>query len=536
MADSLPPRTLIRTLHTGLWSALENSVADLEILLARADQGVAAMAILISVWFSTVRPNIGIPLGLMCVAVLVLATIAHALLVRGVAVRQLRYAMPAMEIALPGAALWVLVEAEGPGYALGSWVPPQLFCLFIAASILRLQPLLPLLMGSIAAIEFWAVYWFTIRPVVEGDGILLHRMDVQLVRTGSLVLIGGAGAMAVYGLKHIIGRANADLRAQELFGKYRLIRKIASGGMGVVHEALYCPEGGFERKVAIKVIHPHLAADPGFVNSFREEAELCARLSHPNLVSALDFGMVDLTYFFAMEFVDGPTLRQVLDRHRGSGVPLDPGVVALIGAEVAEGLHYAHHVARDASGQPLRVIHRDMSPANILIDRSGLVKILDFGVARALRGAAMVHTRNLVGKPSYLAPEQLEDHVVDGRSDLWSLAVVLWELLCNTRLFRRREEAATMRAVLHDDVPLPTSLRTDVQATWDAFFLRALNRDPEMRYPTALEFRDALRQIVVDHGSPDTATLSRLAWTEEEDVELLDLDEDTNLLIGSGET
>ncbi|MCB9677822.1 MAG: serine/threonine protein kinase [Alphaproteobacteria bacterium] len=518
-------------MHTGLWSALESSVADLEIVLARADQGVAAMAILISIWFSTVRPALGLPLGLLCVGVFASATAAHALLVRGMFVTPLRYAMPVMEIALPGLALLVMTEVEGPGYALGSWVPPQLFCLFIAASILRLQPAVPLVMGVIAAAEFWLVYWFAIHDAVEGDGVLLHRVDVQLVRTGSLIITGAAGSMAVYGLKRIIGRANADLRAQELFGKYRLLREIASGGMGVVHEALYCPEGGFERKVAIKVIHPHLAADRGFVERFREEAEISARLAHPNLVSALDFGTVEHTYFFAMEFVDGPTLRDVLDRHRRSGQPLDAGLVALIGADVAEGLHFAHRIARDSDGKPLRVVHRDLSPANILIDRSGLVKILDFGVARALKDAKMVHTRNLVGKPSYLAPEQLEDHVVDERSDLWSLSVVLWELLCNTRLFRRREEAATMLAVINDDIPMPSSLRKDVAATWDAFFLRALNRDPEMRFQSALAVRDALRQIAEDHGNPDSTLLSQLAWTDEEDVELLDLDDDTGALI-----
>jgi serine/threonine-protein kinase len=532
MSETVPPPTTLRTLHTGLWSALESGVSDLEILLARADQGISAVCVLIAIWFSTVQPTIGIPLGILSAGVFICATIAHAALMRGIAIRPLRYAMPLLEIAIPGISFWVLTQAEGPAYALGSWVPPQLFCLFIAGSILRLQPTIPLIMGCLAAAQFWGVYWFFIRDAVAGDGVLLHRMDVQLVRAGSLIITGCAGSMAVYGLKRIIGRANADLRAQELFGKYRLVREIASGGMGVVHEALYCPEGGFERKVAIKVIHPHLAADDGFVRRFREEAELCARLAHPNLVGALDFGTVDRTYFFAMEFVDGPTLRTILDRHRRSGKPLDAGVVALIGAEVAEGLHFAHRVARGADGKPLRVIHRDLSPANILIDRSGLVKILDFGVARAIRDARMVHTRNLVGKPSYLAPEQLEDHVVDERSDLWSLAVVLWELLCNTRLFRRKEEAATMLAVINDDVPLPSSLRSGVQPTWDAFVLRALDRDPEMRFQSAIVFRDALRQIAEDHGAPDTTALSELAWTDEDDVELLDLDDDTAALIG----
>lgn len=527
------PTRAQRTQHTGLWSALENSVTELEILLARADQGVAAIAILIAIWFSTVRPQIAIPLGLLCFGVLLLATAAHALLVRGIAVRALRFVMPAVEIAVPGVALLVLVEVEGAAYALGSWVPPQLFCLFIAASILRLQPGVPLVMGLIAALEFWTVYWFFARPVVAGDGVLLHRVDVQLVRTGSLVITGCAASLAVFGLKRIIGRASSDLRATELFGKYRLIREIAQGGMGVVHEALYCPEGGFERRVAIKLIHPHLARDASFVQRFREEAELSARLTHPNLVAALDFGVVGDTCFFAMDYVDGPTLHELLTRHRVAGVPLDPGLVALIGAEVAEGLHYAHHVARDASGQPLRVIHRDLSPANLLIDRSGLVKILDFGVARALKKAHQVHTRNLVGKPSYLAPEQLESHRVDERSDLWSLAVVLWELLCNDRLFRRKEESATLLAVLSGPIPPPSTVRPDIQATWDAFFVRALCRDPALRFPSALAFRDALRQIAEDHGAPDMARLAELAARVDDDgddIELLDTDDTGDLL------
>jgi serine/threonine protein kinase len=360
---------------------------------------------------------------------------------------------------------------------------------------------------------------------VADDGQLLHQPAVQLVRAGSLVITGCAASLAVFGLQRIIDRANAGLRSSELFGKYRLVREIASGGMGVVHEALYCPEGGFERKVAVKVIHPHLARDEAFVARFREEAALSARLVHPNLVAALDFGTWGDTCFFAMEYVEGPTLHEILDRQRFLNVPLDAGLVALIGAEVAEGLHFAHRVARDAQGRPLRVIHRDLSPVNVLIDRSGIVKILDFGVARALRDDQDARTQNLVGKPSYVAPEQLSDQVVDERSDLWSLAVVLWELLCNQRLFKRQEDAATLMAVASAEIPLPSSLRPDVQAMWDAFFVRALCRDPALRFPTALHVRDALRQIAEDHGGPDLSRLAELAWSDDdEDVELLDAD------------
>jgi serine/threonine-protein kinase len=265
--------------------------------------------------------------------------------------------------------------------------------------------------------------------------------------------------------------------------------------MGKVVEALYCPEGGFRRRVAVKVIHPHLAGDRRFVDRFRHEAELCSRLHHPGIVAALDFGRSGDTWFFVMEFVDGLPLSELLSEHRQARLPLEPRVVVAMGVQLADALDHAHTHAYDADGRSLRVLHRDLSPSNVLVDHSGQLKISDFGVARALRAGDSLHTKNLVGKPSYVAPEALKNEPIDERADLWSLAVILWEALCNQRLFKRSNEAATMLAVLEDPPPVLDEARPGLGAAWQLFFDTALHRDPQRRYPSAAAFREALCEL-----------------------------------------
>lgn len=506
--------------RVGIWAALENSAVETELLLARVDQLMATSCILIALWFSTIRPSLGLPLAALCVCMAMVATTTAMLLKRGKLVGIAANGLPVVEMLLPGIALLMMSLIESPGYALASWVPPQMFFLFITMNIFRLRPWLPIAMGALATVEFLGIYGLVIYPEVAQDGVLIHRWDVQLVRGGSLFIIGIAASLSILGLRRMVSRANAEVRSTELFGKYRMLDQVGVGGMGVVHRALYCPEGGFERQVAVKLIHQHLAQDEQLVDRFREEASMSALLAHPNLVGALDFGQVGDTYFFAMEYVDGPTFEEIRKHYQQLGERMPGKLVAHLGIEICQGLNYAHREARDADGQPLRVLHRDLSPMNLMLDRSGRVKLLDFGVARALKEAQSLHTVHLVGKPSYFAPEQLQDHVVDERSDLWSVAVVLWELLCGERLFRRREEHATMLAVVESAVPMPSLARNDLPAAWDRFFERALEREPGARFQSAFQMGEALREIAREHEPVDAADLAALARLETVDLEL----------------
>lgn len=509
---------------TPLWAALEDGVVELELALARVGQTVGIVgAAVAAVVVLFVTSGTGLVLLALCVATIVFYTSLHALLTSRPGEPALRWLAPTFEVVVPAATLWILARTEGPEYALGSWVPPQLFTVFIAASILRLDPRIPISMGAAAAAAYGLVWWTTIRGTVD-EIALLHRPEVQLTRMVALLLTGAAASLAVVRVRAIVSRTSRSLRERELFGKYRLGEDIASGGMGRVVDAVYCPEGGFQRRVAIKMLHAHLASDPAYVARFRGEAELAARLAHPNIVAALDFGRIRDTYFLAMEFVEGRTLMDVLNERRRVQRPLPPRIVAWLGRQMAEGLDHAHSRATDDAGRILRVVHRDLSPSNILVDRIGRVRITDFGVARALGDAEGIVTRNLVGKPAYVAPETLQEQIVDTRVDLWSLGVVLWEALANERLFARDNEAASMLAVVEAVVPPIAQLREGLSDAWTVFFARILARDRAERFGSAAEIRDALDRILEVEGPVTPDDLRELLATEE-GLEELPLDD-----------
>jgi len=506
-----------------LWQTLTANTLDLELMMARAGQAAGVVCILLALFMAF---GAGARMGPALVGVSLFVTfgytLVHSLLSRGAGRERLAWLMPTMEAVFPSLIMGLMAVTQGPAYALGSWVPPQLFAFFLVASILRLRTDVPLAMGAAASLSYAAVYFVVILPVVDDD-LLLHKPSVQLVRVLALFLMSGVVSLGVRALRTNIGAAGRTMRSQELFGKYRIGEPIASGGMGRVVEALYCPEGGFQRRVAIKLIHPHLASDPAFVDRFRVEAELSSRLHHPGIVAALDFGRSDETWFFVMEFVDGIPLSKLLKDNRLAGLWLEPRLVVTMGLQLCDALDHAHAQARDQHGGLLRVLHRDLSPSNILVDRSGQLKISDFGVARALGSDDSLHTKNLVGKPSYVAPEALKNEPVDERSDLWSLAVVLWEALTNDRLFKRTNEAATLLAVLEDPLPRLDEVRPALGPDWQQFFDTALQREPTARFPSAAAMRDALTGLQRITG---TATLEDVAATIDEG-ELLELDDDT---------
>lgn len=477
-----------RALRAPLDAALGDELARLELRIARFWQLLGLIGIAGSLILG-LRSSLPLALWGSAAAVAYLAwfTVQAELLRRRRGSRALRTATTMVESTIPWAFLGVMASTQGAAYALGSWVPPLLFSGLIIACTARLRPIEPLIIGISSGLAFPLIYFVWLRPALPPElaTLPLFQPQIQISRGVSLALGGALSCMIAGALRGAIGKAESTVRERELFGKYRLLKHLASGGMGTVFEALYCPEGGFERAVAIKRIHPHLATQPRFVTFFRNEAELSARLVHPNIVQVLDFGSVDGTYFLAMELVDGLTLQAFMKRAWAAKIALPPRLVAHIGHEILAGLGYSHVAARAADGSLLRVIHRDVCPANLLLSRNGEVKISDFGVARALRGTGSDQTRTVAGHSGYMAPEQARALPFDARCDLFSVGVLLWELLCGKPLFHRGSEGPTLLALMSADVPHPTSARDDIHPGWDTFLARALARDPIERFATA---------------------------------------------------
>jgi serine/threonine protein kinase len=290
------------------------------------------------------------------------------------------------------------------------------------------------------------------------------------------------------------------------FGKYELLRKIASGGMGQVFLAR--ERSSVERLVVLKLILPHLAEDDEFLTMFLEEARLVARLQHPNLVTILDLLEVEGRHCLAMEYVQGDDVRRLDKQSRLKGRLLPAGLVMRLISEAAAGLDYAHK-ARDAQGQPLRLVHRDVSPQNILVGFDGAVKIIDFGVAKAAGSGHQTATGVLKGKYPYMSPEQASGQSIDARSDQFALGVVMWELLTGRRLFKGESDMMTLRLVKDCQVPPPSQINPKLPPGLDEVVLRSLAPTPDKRYPDCAAFRLALEDYIIQLRLPaSTAHLS----------------------------
>jgi serine/threonine protein kinase len=283
--------------------------------------------------------------------------------------------------------------------------------------------------------------------------------------------------------------------AGQSFGPYTLCELIGAGGMAEVYRAVRTGPLGFARMFAVKRIIGAAPGDSLFVQMFCTEARVSALLEHPNIVQVHDFGEVDGSYYLAMEYLKGATviaaLRALLARKLAFPVP----TVAHVGRQVALGLAYAHALG-GPDGQPLHLVHRDINPSNIMLLESGGVKILDFGVARA-PSLAQHHTQAgyLKGKPSYSTPEQLKHRPFDGRSDVFSLGITLWEMLTMRRLFLGNTDFETITNVMKRPIPAPSKIRREVPANLDDIVMRALERDPEKR-PDAREVADRLGEYL----------------------------------------
>ena len=279
----------------------------------------------------------------------------------------------------------------------------------------------------------------------------------------------------------------------ERLDRFELIAELASGGMATVFLARLSGAAGFQRLVAIKRLHPHLAREPEFVEMFLDEARLAARIHHPNVVPIQEVGESDQGYYLVMDYIEGDTLARVLAKAAKSNGRVPYGVTIRILLDVLAGLHAAHEM-RDDHGDPLQIVHRDVSPQNILVGVDGVARVVDFGVARAASRLSTTRSGQLKGKLAYMAPEQARGGAIDRRADLFACGIVLWEALATKRLFKGDGEAETLNRVLYEPIALPTSVRPDVPKALEAICMKALSRDVDERYPTAQDFGDELEK------------------------------------------
>ncbi|GMT96047.1 hypothetical protein KH5H1_01660 [Corallococcus caeni] len=289
---------------------------------------------------------------------------------------------------------------------------------------------------------------------------------------------------------------SVTLEAGTHVGKYVVRRKLAEGGMAEIFLCTARGPEGFEKEVVIKRVRAFLASDPDFVQMFIAEARLASRLNHANVVQIFDFDKHEDTYYLAMEYVRGCSLWELRKRSKEAMTPMPPVLVAHIGAEVARGLHYAHRLR--VNGELLNLVHRDVTPHNVLVSYDGAVKLTDFGIAKA--GNKLTNPGVLKGKFAYMSPEQARGESVDVRTDVFALGVVLWELLTGGRLFQGDSEIAVLRAVQESTIVPPARLNPDVPPDLDAVICRALERDLSKRFQTAGELERALAQCVLNHA------------------------------------
>ena len=274
-------------------------------------------------------------------------------------------------------------------------------------------------------------------------------------------------------------------------GRYEVIKHLANGGMAQVLLARVSGIEGFERYVVVKRIHSDRANDPAFVKMFLDEARLAAALHHTNIVQVHDIGQEQGEYFFAMDYIHGEDLRKLLRalNQKQQVTPLEH-VVSIVTA-AASALHYAHE-QRGSDRKPLGLVHRDVTPANILIGYDGNVKVVDFGIAKAALRSTETKTGTLKGKVAYMAPEQCVGKPVDRRSDIFALGIVLWELTTVRRLFKGDNDFLVMNGIVQGNIPPPSKYRPDVPPGLEAIILKALSQKPENRFQTADELRIAL--------------------------------------------
>lgn len=288
--------------------------------------------------------------------------------------------------------------------------------------------------------------------------------------------------------------------APQRYGRYILIDRLGAGGMAEVFRALVLGPENFQRMVVVKRILPDLSAKPGFIKMFIDEATICGRLSHPNVIQVHEFGKQDATYFIAMEYVQGRPLGSIMSRLGQMAEYMPTAIAAEISRQTCLGLAYAHSLVA-VDGQPLHIVHRDVSPGNVMVTWTGAVKVLDFGIARVENEFRVGNTDvgQVKGKSAYLAPEQISANgVIDERADVFAAGILLHEMLSGRRLFKAATAVETMKLIKDTPIPKPSAVNPEVPVRLEAIVMRALSRDPADRYQNAHDMAEALESFLIE--------------------------------------
>ena len=308
------------------------------------------------------------------------------------------------------------------------------------------------------------------------------------------------------------------VKAPVIAGKYTLLRRLGHGGMAEVFLAKQMSEGGFEKLVVLKRILPHLAGGAEVVQMFLDEARVAADLRHPNIVTIADVGRAGETLFMVMEFLHGQDIRKVQRKVAAFGQVIPFAHACQMAIDAAAGLNYAH-AKHDLNGRPLELVHRDVSPQNILVTFEGSTKIVDFGIAKAVGQSTHTSTGVLKGKYAYMSPEQAQGEVVDSRTDQFALGIVLWELLTMRRLFKRDTAAQTLEAIIDGPIPRPKRFREDCPPSIEDVVMTALSREKHKRFrdceAMAFALEDALSRESIVHSQSRLAQYMRRLFADQ---------------------
>lgn len=310
------------------------------------------------------------------------------------------------------------------------------------------------------------------------------------------------------------------------FGPYKLIERISVGGMAEVYKATEHGVEGFERTVAVKRILPHIAEDDEFITMFKDEAKIAGQLNHGNIAQIYNLGQQGDSFYIALEYVAGKDLRNIFTRCQQQGRPMPIAQACFVVMKVGEGLDYAHN-KRDKHGRHLNIVHRDVSPPNVLVSYEGEVKLIDFGVAKAAGRVSRTQAGILKGKFGYMSPEQVRGMPLDRRSDVFSLGVVLYECLVGQRLFQGDTDFATLEMVRTVDVPVPSSKNPEIPKDLEAIIMKSLSGEPETRYQTAMELHDELQAFMFQHGM-FYSRKDLAAWMRKQYAREIELEKDKN--------
>ncbi len=291
------------------------------------------------------------------------------------------------------------------------------------------------------------------------------------------------------------------MRQPIVFGKYLLLERISVGGMAEVFKAKYFGEEGFEKILAIKRILPSMAEDEQFITMFIDEAKIAGDLAHPNIGQIYELGQIDNGHFIAMEYIWGKDVLQIQNRFRRLRQKMPQAMAAFIASRVCEGLDYAHRKT-DATDSPMHIIHRDVSPQNILVSYSGEIKIIDFGIAKARSRSSKTQAGVLKGKFGYMSPEQVRGLPLDQRSDIFSIGTLLFEMTTGERLFTGETDFATLDKVRNAEVPIPSEVNDEISPEMDKFILKALSRNADNRYQWASDMQEDLSNFVENLDPP----------------------------------